>query len=207
MIPRSPVPGCESPVPAAVPGVVIVMPVLPVIADFIAMILPVVANVVAAILPVIANLVPVAIGKLVRSFAVSDTVTAAESILKLIATITRRKLTRVGSSIAEPRKIRLSIANATSNRRSGRRPGTKCGQRRSTTAPSAIGTRRSNRPRTATDRLDAGRGQRPGATTRADIGTRATGLNTRAVDLRASTRPVDASAGTRRGSTGWWAAE
>src|SRR5262249_1725598 len=59
VIPPVPVPRSIAPVPAAVPGIVIVTPVLPVIAYFVAIVLPVLANLIDAVLPVVANLVPV----------------------------------------------------------------------------------------------------------------------------------------------------
>src|SRR5262249_26101100 len=64
IIPPPPVPGRVAPVPAAIPRVVIVEPILPVVTSLVSVVLPVLTDVVAVLLPVLSNLVPIARGLL-----------------------------------------------------------------------------------------------------------------------------------------------
>src|SRR5262249_51733541 len=108
VVPAIPVARRMAPVPASVPRVVIVEPVLPVLAGLVAMVLPILANLVAPALPILAHLAPVSRGKLVgpalSGQAISGQAITRQSVMKPVAPILEgpvcRKLTGAGAPVA-----------------------------------------------------------------------------------------------------------
>jgi hypothetical protein len=81
----------------------VVAPVLPVVAHFIAMILPVIAKIVAAISPVFADLVPVPFGTFARplSTIAQSILPTAETVLKLVAPLAGWQLSCRASTVTK----------------------------------------------------------------------------------------------------------
>jgi hypothetical protein len=69
------------------------------------MVLPILADIIAPVGPILAPFVPITLGKLARSFTVTNAAVAAESILEIVPPITGRKLAGARPSVAKARAI------------------------------------------------------------------------------------------------------
>ena len=100
MVPPTPVSRRMAPIPAAMPRIMIVQPVLPIVTGLIAIVLPILPDLVAAVLPILPYLAPVTRRKLARS-AFSD-----QPIVKRLPTVldgtVRGKLADSGSAVSHP---------------------------------------------------------------------------------------------------------
>src|SRR5207249_1429837 len=121
VIPPAPITRRVTAIPPAVPAVMIVKEVLPIIAGLIAIALPVFANLIAILMPILALLAPIA-GRLLTA----KSLTAGQPILQSVAALFGRSIGQLaGTAITQARQAALAIANAVgeSRARDGARPG------------------------------------------------------------------------------------